>query len=101
MENEIEIYIDGTFCPKTQAKISVYDHGLLYGDGVFEGIRAYEGVVFKLTEHIERLYRSAHAIMLKIPISKKENTKDFFRQDLEDRTDRKGTSLVKKSVKSA
>ena len=72
MEKEIEIYIDGVYYPKSEAKISVYDHGLLYGDGVFEGIRAYEGVVFKLQEHIERLYRSAHAIMLKIPISKEE-----------------------------
>jgi branched-chain amino acid aminotransferase len=72
MQKEIEIYIDGKFYPKSQAKISVYDHGLLYGDGVFEGIRAYEGVVFKLKEHIERLYRSAHAITLKIPMSKEE-----------------------------
>jgi branched-chain amino acid aminotransferase len=72
MEKEIEIYIDGVYYPKSEAKISVYDHGLLYGDGVFEGIRAYEGIVFKLQEHIERLYLSAHAIMLKIPISKEE-----------------------------
>lgn len=75
MKNEIEIYIDGSFYPKTEAKISVYDHGLLYGDGVFEGIRAYESVVFKLKEHIDRLYLSAHAIMLKIPISKEEMIK--------------------------
>ena len=72
MNKEIAIYIDGLYYPKSQAKISVYDHGLLYGDGVFEGIRAYEGIVFKLREHIERLYLSAHAIMLKIPLSKKE-----------------------------
>jgi branched-chain amino acid aminotransferase len=75
MQKEIVIYIDGVYYPKSQAKISVYDHGLLYGDGVFEGIRAYEGIVFKLKEHIERLYRSAHAIMLKIPISKEEMLK--------------------------
>ncbi|MCW4044751.1 MAG: branched-chain-amino-acid transaminase [Candidatus Bathyarchaeota archaeon] len=72
MEKELLIYIDGAFYPKSQAKISVYDHGLLYGDGVFEGIRAYDGVVFKLREHVERLYRSAHAIMLQIPMSKEE-----------------------------
>ncbi|MBS7607571.1 branched-chain-amino-acid transaminase [Candidatus Bathyarchaeota archaeon] len=69
------IYIDGEYYPKSQAKISVYDHGLLYGDGVFEGIRAYNGVVFKLKEHIDRLYRSAHAIMLQIPVSKEEMIK--------------------------
>ena len=72
MSNEIIVYIDGAYYPKSQAKVSVYDHGLLYGDGVFEGIRAYNGVVFKLEEHIDRLYRSAHAIMLKIPLTKEK-----------------------------
>lgn len=72
MENELLVYIDGNFYPKSEAKISVYDHGLLYGDGVFEGIRAYNGVVFKLKEHIDRLYRSADAIMLEIPMTKEE-----------------------------
>jgi branched-chain amino acid aminotransferase len=72
MTNELQIYIDGEFYPKSQAKISVYDHGFLYGDGVFEGIRAYNGVVFKLKEHVDRLYRSAHAIMLNIPLTKEE-----------------------------
>ncbi|MGD6851047.1 MAG: branched-chain-amino-acid transaminase [Candidatus Bathyarchaeia archaeon] len=72
MTNQLQIYIDGKYYPKSEAKISVYDHGFLYGDGVFEGIRAYNGVVFKLKEHIDRLYRSAHAIMLNIPISKEE-----------------------------
>jgi branched chain amino acid aminotransferase (EC 2.6.1.42) len=72
LEKELFVYIDGEYYPKSQAKISVYDHGLLYGDGVFEGIRAYNGVVFKLKEHIDRLYRSAHAIMLQIPVSKEE-----------------------------
>ncbi|MEM3627322.1 MAG: branched-chain-amino-acid transaminase [Candidatus Bathyarchaeia archaeon] len=72
MEKELLVYIDGKYYPKSQAKISVYDHGLLYGDGVFEGIRAYNGVVFKLKEHIDRLYRSAHVIMLNIPLTKEE-----------------------------
>ncbi|MEM2643175.1 MAG: branched-chain-amino-acid transaminase [Candidatus Bathyarchaeia archaeon] len=75
MDKELLVYIDGEYYPKSQAKISVYDHGLLYGDGVFEGIRAYNGVVFKLKEHIDRLYRSAHAIMLQIPITKEEMIK--------------------------
>ncbi len=75
MTNELQIYIDGEFYPKSQAKISVYDHGFLYGDGVFEGIREYNGVVFKLKEHIDRLYRSAHAIMLQIPLTKEEMAK--------------------------
>jgi branched-chain amino acid aminotransferase len=70
--NEIKVYIDGEYYPKSQAKISVYDHGFLYGDGVFEGIREYNGLVFKLKEHIDRLYRSAHALLLQIPISKEE-----------------------------
>ena len=63
------IYIDGEFLPKAEAKVSVFDHGLLYGDGVFEGIRSYNGGVFKLDEHLERLYDSAKSIMLQIPIS--------------------------------
>ena len=69
---ERQIYIDGKFYPKSEAKISVYDHGFLYGDGVFEGIRAYNGVVFKLREHVDRLYRGAHAITLNIPLTKEE-----------------------------
>jgi branched-chain amino acid aminotransferase len=75
MEKELLIYIDGKFYPKSEAKISVYDHGLLYGDGVFEGIRAYNGIVFKLKEHLERLYRSAHTITLRIPLKKNEMTR--------------------------
>jgi len=74
MTKELQIYIDGKFYPKSEAKISVYDHGLLYGDGVFEGIRAYNGVVFKFKEHIDRLYKSAHPIFLKIPLTKAELT---------------------------
>jgi branched-chain amino acid aminotransferase len=74
-KEELLIYIDGKFYPKSEAKVSVYDHGLLYGDGVFEGIRAYDGVVFKLKEHIDRLYTSAHTIMLQIPLSKEKMTR--------------------------
>src|ERR1700756_2221951 len=65
----MKIYIDGKFLNEKDAKISVFDHGLLYGDGIFEGIRAYNGRVFKLREHIDRLFDSARAIMLEIPIS--------------------------------
>jgi len=74
MDKELLIYIDGEYYPKSQAKISVYDHGLLYGDGVFEGIRVYKGVVFKLKEHVERLYDSAHSIMLQMPLTKEQMT---------------------------
>jgi branched-chain amino acid aminotransferase len=65
----MKIYIDGRFVTRRDARISVFDHGFLYGDGVFEGIRAYNGRVFKLNEHLERLYQSAKAICLKIPAS--------------------------------
>ena len=71
----MKIYIDGKFFDEKTAKVSVFDHGLLYGDGVFEGIRAYNGRVFKLAEHIERLFSSARAILLKIPMSRKEMMK--------------------------
>jgi len=66
------IYINGQFFPEEEAKISVLDHGYLYGDGVFEGIRMYSGCIFKLKEHIDRLYDSAKAIMLEIPMEKDE-----------------------------
>jgi branched-chain amino acid aminotransferase len=72
LETELQVYIDGNFYPKSEAKISVFDHGLLYGDGIFEGIRAYGGIVFRLKEHIDRLYRSAHMIMLEIPMDREE-----------------------------
>jgi branched-chain amino acid aminotransferase len=72
MNSELQVYIDGAYYPKSQAKISVYDHGFLYGDGVFEGIRAYNGVVFKLKEHVDRLYRSAHALTMQMPLTKEE-----------------------------
>src|SRR6187431_2855824 len=65
----LKIYISGKFHDKEDAKVSVYDHGLLYGDGVFEGLRAYGGKVFRLQEHLVRLYESAKAIWLTIPIS--------------------------------
>jgi branched-chain amino acid aminotransferase len=71
----MKVYIDGKFLDEKNAKVSVFDHGLLYGDGVFEGIRAYNGRVFKLAEHIERLYWSAKAILLTIPISPAEMTR--------------------------
>jgi branched-chain amino acid aminotransferase len=64
-----QIYISGKFVPQEEAKISVFDHGLLYGDGVFEGLRAYGGKVFRLREHIARLYESAKAIWLEIPLA--------------------------------
>ncbi|NOT06684.1 MAG: branched-chain-amino-acid transaminase [Gemmatimonadales bacterium] len=66
------IWIDGEWHDKASAKISVFDHGLLYGDGIFEGIRAYGGKVFKLQEHLDRLYDCAHAIMLQIPMPRTE-----------------------------
>jgi branched-chain amino acid aminotransferase len=66
------VYLNGEFVPKDQARVSVFDHGFLYGDGVFEGIRAYNGRVFRLDEHVDRLYQSARAIMLNIPHSPTE-----------------------------
>jgi len=66
----MKIFINGKFCEKKKATVSVFDHGLLYGDGVFEGIRAYNRLVFKLKEHIVRLYESAHTIMLSIPMTR-------------------------------
>lgn len=77
-ERECLIYIDGEFLPKSQAKISVFDHGFLYGDGVFEGIRSYDGKVFKLDEHIKRLYESAKSIGLDIPMSQAEMKKTIL-----------------------
>src|SRR5947199_9163698 len=64
------VYIDGEYHPKGEAKISVYDHGLLYGDGVFEHIRAYNGTVFRLREHIERLFEGLRVIRVNIPMTK-------------------------------
>jgi len=71
---ELQIYLDGKLVPESQAKISVFDHGLLYGDGVFEGIRFYNGRVFRLEEHHGRLWDSARSICLEIPMTKEEMT---------------------------
>lgn len=70
----MQVFIDGQHYEKKDAKISVFDHGLLYGDGVFEGIRSYEGLIFRLKEHMDRLYESAHTIMLKPVYTKEELT---------------------------
>jgi branched-chain amino acid aminotransferase len=70
-----KVYINGKLYDKADAKISVYDHGLLYGDGVFEGIRIYNGKVFKLKEHVERLFESARAIKLEIPLTREQMAK--------------------------
>lgn len=67
---EYKVYLNGQFVPEADARISVYDHGFLYGDGVFEGIRAYNGRIFRLDEHVDRLFESAKAIHLEIPLSK-------------------------------
>ena len=71
----MKIFIDGKYYDERTAKISVFDHGLLYGDGIFEGIRAYHGCVFKLKEHIDRLFYSAKAILLQIPMSPAQITR--------------------------
>ncbi len=68
----MKIFLDGKLVDKKDAKVSVFDHGFLYGDGVFEGIRSYGCLVFKLKEHIDRLYESAHSITLKVPMAKKQ-----------------------------
>ncbi len=75
MAKPLLIYLDGKLVPESEAKISVFDHGLLYGDGVFEGIRFYNGRVFRLTEHLVRLYESARSILLNIPLSFEEMEK--------------------------
>src|SRR5213592_2440141 len=66
------VYVAGQFRPAADATVSVFDHGLLYGDGVFEGIRAYNGRVFKLERHVERLFDSAKAIRLDIPLTREQ-----------------------------
>ena len=68
----MQIYLNGKYCSREEAKVSVFDHGFLYGDGVFEGIRAYNGRIFKLEEHLQRLYESAHHLLLDIPLSMEE-----------------------------
>src|SRR5438105_12165623 len=69
------VYINGKLLDKADAKISVYDHALLYGDGVFEGIRVYDGKVFRLKEHVDRLFESARAIKLEIPMTHEQMAK--------------------------
>jgi branched-chain amino acid aminotransferase len=68
----MKIYMNGKLVPREEARVSVFDHGLLYGDGAFEGIRAYGGVVFKLREHIERLYETCHTILINIGMAQQE-----------------------------
>src|SRR5688572_23690522 len=70
-----QVYINGRLYNKEDAKISVYDHGLLYGDGIFEGLRSYNGRVFRLQQHLRRLWDSARAICLEIPISQEQMAK--------------------------
>ena len=70
MRMALKIWLDGKLVDQERAVVSVFDHGLLYGDGVFEGIRSYDGLVFKLDEHLDRLYESAHTLTLEIPLSK-------------------------------
>lgn len=72
MTKELLIYLDGKIVPESQAKISVFDHGLLYGDGCFEGIRFYNGRVFRLEEHTRRIYDSAKSLLLTIPMTPEE-----------------------------
>ena len=74
-----KVYINGKLYDKADAKVSVYDHGLLYGDGVFEGIRIYAGKVFRLHEHVERLYESAKHIYLEIPWSRERMIEEVRR----------------------
>jgi branched-chain amino acid aminotransferase len=69
------VYVDGEWLPKSRASISVYDHGMLYGDGVFEGIRVYDGVIFRFKEHLDRLYSSAKSIKLQIPLAPEDMTR--------------------------
>ncbi|MFZ5905935.1 MAG: branched-chain-amino-acid transaminase [Nitrospirota bacterium] len=88
----MKVYIDGQYYDKSQARISVFDHGLLYGDGVFEGIRLYHGKIFLLEAHIERLFRSAQAILLKIPV-----TQDVMGRTVEEtvRINRKSNGYIR------
>ena len=75
----MKVYLNGKIVDKKDAKVSVFDHGFLYGDGVFEGIRSYNSLVFKLKEHIDRLFESAHSIMLNVPLSKKDITQAIIK----------------------
>ena len=88
MNDELTVYINGEFVPRSEAKISVLDQGILFGDGVFEGIRAYSGKVFKCEEHVNRLYDGAKVLMLNIPMDKEEMTEVILetcrRNDIKD-----------------
>lgn len=75
----LQVNLNGTLVPKEDAKISVYDHGLLYGDGVFEGLRIYSRRIFRLQEHLDRLWESARAIMLEIPMTKEQMASEMNR----------------------
>src|SRR5438552_14815394 len=66
----MKIFLDGKYVEREEAKVSVFDHGLLYGDGVFEGIRVYAGKIFRLEQHLDRLFASGKAIMLQVPMAK-------------------------------
>src|SRR3954466_1711254 len=72
MPSTPRVWINGKFYDKAEAKISVYDHGLLYGDGVFEGVRVYHGKVFRLKSHVERLFDRAKAMGISIPMSRRQ-----------------------------
>ena len=76
---DLKVYIDGTLYDKADAKISVFDHGLLYGDGIFEGIRAYNGTLFLLSEHLDRLYDGAHVLQLKMPLDRAAMEEALYR----------------------
>ncbi len=74
----LKVYISGQYYDKADAKISVYDHGFLYGDGVFEGLRSYRGKVFRLEQHLDRLWHSARAICLEIPLARPALAKAIY-----------------------
>lgn len=71
-KKEFDVYVNGRFCPESEAKVSVFDHGLLYGDGVYDTLCGWNGYIFRLEQHVDRLYRSAHAVKIEIPLSKNE-----------------------------
>jgi branched-chain amino acid aminotransferase len=71
-KKEFEVYVNGRFCPESEAKVSVFDHGLLYGDGVYDTLCGWNGYIFRLEQHVDRLYQSAHAVKIEIPLSKNE-----------------------------
>jgi len=79
MDNDVLVYVNGEMVPMMEAKISVFDRSFQYGDGVFEGLRAYDGRIFKLKEHVDRLYRSAAAIRIEIPLTKSDFCKAIKR----------------------